>query len=360
MIPDFSIQLGDQKCLIIAGVPVSRLKKGKPLTFADMEPLEISIHKSTNAKVVALALERVRVKVGSICQICADEGSDIAAGVRLYQKQHLDTVYNPDLIHKIANILKATLEGDEGWIFFKSKATETANSLRQTRLGHLAPPNQRSKSRFLNIDILVDWAEKTLVLLDDPSHPDREWIARHLGWLRDMKREVHYYAGLVRLVRMARHKVRMEGLRRETSAELEAQYLNCKEDGRCYQVAGLILDFLVAREQNIKPGEVHLGSSEVIESLFGKLKALEGERAKGGFTSLVLAAAACMGELDVAVVETALESVKGKDVKNWASKQIGKSYWAKRRQDLPSKRHGKRFNMNSNLSGSQEGLAVNF
>jgi hypothetical protein len=360
VIPDFSIQLGDQKCLIIAGVPVSRVQMGKALTFADIEPLEISIHKSTSAQVVALALERVREKVGSICQICADEGSDIAAGIRIYQKQHPDTVYNPDLIHKIANILKAALESDEGWIAFKSKATETASALRQTSLGHLAPPNQRSKSRFLNIDVLVDWAEKALVLLDDSTHLEREEIVKHLGWLRDMKREVDYYVGLVRIVRIARNKVREEGLRVETSAELEVQYLFCKEDPRCYQVVGLILDFLVAREQNIKPGEVHLGSSEVIESLFGKLKTLEGERVKGGFTSLVLAAAACMGELDIATVETALESVKGDDVKNWASEQIGKSYWTKRRKDLSPKRCNKKLNMNSDLHGSPEELVVNF
>jgi hypothetical protein len=45
-----------------------------------------------------------------------------------------------------------------------------------------------------------------------------------------------------------------------------------------------------------------VGSSEVIESLFGKLKSLEQDQSKEGFTSLILGDAACVGKADADIV----------------------------------------------------------
>jgi len=46
-------------------------------------------------------------------------------------------------------------------------------ALQQTELAFLTPPSQRSKARFMNVDVLVEWGRKTLALVDDPSGLER-------------------------------------------------------------------------------------------------------------------------------------------------------------------------------------------
>lgn len=81
---DFSIQVGTQKCLVILGKRLSQLEPDRILTFEDLEPLVVEIHEHTNATIVREALQKAASKVGSIRMCCSDEGSDVAAGVRLF------------------------------------------------------------------------------------------------------------------------------------------------------------------------------------------------------------------------------------------------------------------------------------
>lgn len=77
--------------------------------------------------------------------------------------------------------------------------------------------------------------------------------------------------------------------------------------------------------------EILHGSSEIIESLFGKLKDLGKLDSTKGFTSLVLAAAACVGKTDEAVVVKAMENCRLSEIKRWTQKAIGKTVQSKRR-----------------------------
>ena len=72
-------------------------------------------------------------------------------------------------------------------------------------------------------------------------------------------------------------------------------------------------------------------SSEVIESCFGKFKSLEREQAKGGFTGLLLALAACVAERTQEVVHEALEQTRTRDVIAWIKTKLGDTVGSKRR-----------------------------
>lgn len=54
-----------------------------------------------------------------------------------------------------AAILKRELKNDDQWNEFIKLSTQTRQRVCQTALAALAPPNQRSKARYLNLDILV-------------------------------------------------------------------------------------------------------------------------------------------------------------------------------------------------------------
>jgi hypothetical protein len=79
------------------------------------------------------------------------------------------------------------------------------------------------------------------------------------------------------------------------------------------------------KEEKAKEGERLLGSSEVIESVFGKFKRLAGTHAKSGITGLLLAVGAMVSETGLKIVKQALESTKTKHVLEWCREKLGKT-----------------------------------
>jgi len=91
-------------------------------------------------------------------------------------------------------------------------------------------------------------------------------------------------------------------------------------------------------EQSLKakPGEQLLGSSEVIESVFGKLKRLEQDQARSGFTGLILSIGAMVSTTTKEVIQKALQTVPTKQILIWCKEKLGQSVQAKRRKALAS------------------------
>jgi hypothetical protein len=54
----------------------------------------------------------------------------------------------------------------QDWSKFVQNASKTSKRVQQTSLAQLAPPNQRSKARYLNVDTLVAWGQNMLCYLD--------------------------------------------------------------------------------------------------------------------------------------------------------------------------------------------------
>ena len=79
-----------------------------------------------------------------------------------------------------------------------------------------------------------------------------------------------------------------------------------------------------------KENERLLGSSEIIESVFGKQKYLERDYAKEGFTSLILAIGAFVGTLTVNDVKEALVSTPLKKVVKWCKDELGETLQSKK------------------------------
>lgn len=72
-----------------------------------------------------------------------------------------------------------------------------------------------------------------------------------------------------------------------------------------------------------KPGELLVGSTEVLESTFGTLKRLEGSYAGDGFTGLSLALGAILGNRSEEQVRAALEAVPKKEAEGWVKRLLG-------------------------------------
>ena len=339
LIVDNSVQIGTQKCLVVLGVRLSRFQ-GKALRFEDMEILVMEFHDRSDAKIVCKALEKAQEKVGAVVMACADDGPDLRKGVSQFcKKHHVGRVF--DVVHKIGTFLKKVLEKDPEWQAFTSASAEAKKKMQQTQAAHLVPPNQRTKSRFLNIEILVRWGVDLTVALEDPKHPDQQLLEQYCGWIRQHGGIITRLKQLDLISQKVRYHIR-KGISAATGDEVETMLESFDLGIDACQYAGMLIDFLHEQSKIVPVGQVWIGSSEIIESLFGKLKCLEHDQSKGGFTSLVLGAAACVGKVDVDVVKAAMQQVKTTDVEGWTKSQMGATLLSKRRQALGSWRRKKK------------------
>ena len=359
LIIDNSIQLGSQKCLVILGIRLSELP-GKALTLEDMHMISIEIHEEGNAEVVSKALERAREKVGNVKIVCADDGPDLRGGIEIFcEKYKVGRTF--DIVHKAATYLKKILNDLDLWENFTKAAAESKKKMQQSKAAHLAPPNQRTKSRFMNIEILVNWATDAIKVLETSNHTDRNLLLTYCPWLPEIKVFIESLKQLVLVTQTTRNYIREKGYHFKAAEELEALLevlpLDCCQ---ATQYAGQLIDFVAESSSPVPWSEVWLGSTEILESLFGKVKHLEQDQSKGGFTSLILGAAACVGKVDVDTIANAMQMIKTRDVEAWVKEWIGTTLTSKRRAAFGGWRKKRKKTAELKAAGEHMEPAVGF
>jgi hypothetical protein len=155
-------------------------------------------------------------------------------------------------------------------------------------------------------------------------------LLEKFGWVRSSEPMIKEISELLLIGGIVRHKIRTEGIHKKTAEELEKVLQELDVGNRADQFAGSILDFVAEQAKDLD--QIGLGSTEIIESGFGKLKQLIDEDTKDGFTSFVLSLSACMGKLDLDTIQAALRTCNKKQVQTWAAKHIGETIYSQRRR----------------------------
>ena len=342
-IVDHTVQLGDDKCLVILGLRLCDLPSAERcLSHADVEPIELVPVKKSNGEVVYQQLEQAVAKTGVPREIISDHGTDLKAGIEKFCQQHPQTSALYDIKHKTAAVLQRELDQDADWNTFTQLANQTKHRVQQTALAALFPPNQKTKARYLNVDVLVTWGQKMLTFLDAPQAAreptfDRELVQEKLGWVTGFRAQLAEWGALFAIIAAAESFVRHHGLYREVHLELEQHLLPLPaQTERTQRVRRELVAFVVEQEAKAHPDERLLGSSEVIESVLGKMKRLEQDQSKSGFTGLLLGLSALVSTTTTAVIQKALETVPTKQVWAWCQKTLGPTVQAKRREAFAS------------------------
>lgn len=341
---DFTIQTGCMKCLTILGVRLSDLSKDrqdKTLCHEDMEPIEVVPVEQANGELVYQRLEAAAQKTGVPRQIVADEGRDVKGGIEKFIQQHPQTDFIYDVKHFTANLLEREFKEDLMWTEFTGWASQIRSQLHQTALCHLEPPNQRAKSRYMNMDILIDWGLKTLSFLDSLENPVKTGIEveaiKKLDWLFQFRKDLLEWNQILSLVQTTEAFVRTNGFFPKCDRPLrELLRLDPGATARTFRIRWALIEYVLDASLKAKPGECLLGSSEVIESVFGKFKYMQAEQSKGSLTGMVLAIPAMVSKTTEAVVQRAVETVPVHQVRAWIKDKFGKSAIAKRREAFAS------------------------
>lgn len=338
---DNSVRIENRKVCLILGARASQLKKGKYLSYEDLEPIEVRII-NKNADLEEILNDAI-AKTGPPLQISSDTGSDIMPSIKKTLSQYPETKHVPDIMHQTGNMLKKKLDKDKRWIKFIKLVTTSKNKLKQSALCFLCPPNLRGKSRFLNAFDVIDWGNRalTLVLEIEKSDPHYKLIHEKLGWLIKEQANLALFTELFELTEVSKEIVRKlhieKGLDKVTEEFLN-EYVR-SDEGRLF--AKGIVDFIKNQCEKGVEGYLLVGSSEIIESAFSKLKLLDRECGNSGFTSSVLGIAACFGKTDCKSLAKAFEEYDQKDIDMWSCKYVGETIQKKRRKVLKKKKTNK-------------------
>lgn len=340
-IVDHTIQLGAEKCLVILGLRLGSLPLGRSVCHEEVEPLTLVPMRQSTGDIVYQQLEETIEKTGIPREIIGDHGSDLKSGVEKFCQAHPETCSIYDIKHKTASLLKHELEDDPAWGEFTRLAALTKKVVQQTSLAFVAPPNQRTKARYMNVEILIRWGRKLLDFLERGEQEAQDNFAQeHLeekvGWIVPFRDHLAQWEEILQIITTTECFVREQGLTHGCHLALKERLVLVAQTERAKRVCAQLLVFVAEESFKAKPNERLLGSSEVIESVFGKLKRLEGDQAKSGFTSLVLGVAAMVSTTTIEVVHKALETVRTKEVLDWVKKTLGKSVQAKRREAFKS------------------------
>jgi hypothetical protein len=335
-IVDHVVQAGQEKCLLIVGIRLSAVPAvGEYLTHADVEPIAVYPVTQSNGEIVYQQLEEARKQTGVPREILSDQGSDLHKGIRQFCQAHSETSFIYDIKHKVAAVLKRELGADPTWQEFSRLAGQTSQRVQQTAFAALAPPRQRRKARYMNAGELVDWGVRMLRYLDEDGGRHQEWdpqrVDQAVGWVRQYRHEVEQWRQLVEIGTLVAQWVKTRGLSSSSAQQLPQQLAGIGTLSRTQQLGAELVDFVAAEAAKAKDGERLVGSSEVIESIFGKWKRVEGEQARSGLTGLVLLLGALVSPTNAEVIKQALTTVPTKTVLTWCREKLGKTVQATRR-----------------------------
>jgi hypothetical protein len=336
-IVDHTVQMGQRKCLIIVGIRQSAWDaKDRVLSHEDVELIDLEPVTESNGKVVYRQLKAAAAKTGVPRAIVSDNGSDLHCGIDRFRKTHPRTTWLYDIKHKTACLLKHALQHDASWQTFVAQVHRFKQQVTLTELAGLAPPQQRSKSRYMNVDVLVNWAERSLKLLDCRKamraaglKPAR--VEAKLDWLRKFAPQLRRWGEMLAVIGIVENYVRHEGIHPAAPEELAA-ILPKPTTPAAKRMRKQLLEFVHDEAQQTHEGERLLGSSEVLESIIGKFKYVAGERGQHGLTGMVLSIGALVGKPTVATVETAMSTTTNQAVWNWCQSHLGPTVQSVRRK----------------------------
>lgn len=324
LILDESIGIGQEKLLVILGVRKSKIDFTRPLKIQDMEPLIVKSKKSWTGEGISEELEKCKKMVGKVIYATTDGGSTIKKGLRTSGIPH---VY--DLTHAIAIILEKLYKNDSEFKDFTHTMGQMRLKLCCSMHAHIIPPNQRSKSRFLNIDILSRWCDKVLVAWekDNLSQAEREllqWVHDKEGFIKEM----HVIVSAIEELSILLKNYGLNGKTVKMSKEI---LQSCCYTARQKQFKILFEEYLIGNTMllNKKSGTL-LCSSDIIETTFGKFKNELNKNPMSGITDMALIIPAFTSSFVKDDIKKAIDNCTKKKIKQWCEDNLCDSLSVKR------------------------------
>lgn len=327
IILDESIQLGQDKVLMVFGIREKNIDFTRALRFQDLTPLREITKINWNGDLIKEVLIEIKDEIGNIKYAVGDYGSDLRKGLRLAKIPHIH-----DLTHKIALLLEKVLQNNESYNEITKIMTEMRIKYSQSKIAHVIPPKQRKKSRYQNIKIISDWCMKAIIFLNKNKDIDKE-IFDKLNWLYKHKLFIIELSDMNEAVNKIEKILKHNGFSNQSEKETLKLLNGLKYDSGIFLKDEIQKYFAQVKMLQPKNKKI-LISSDIIESAFGKYKNYVSQNPMAGITNLILCLSAFTSSLTNQDIKKALESTTINDIKEWTKKFVGKTLLQKRREVL--------------------------
>ncbi len=341
---DHTVQLGPWKCLVIVGIRLSVWRSlDRPLRHEDLSLLNLTPMKTADKAAVAAQLKLTSDKMGVPLAVLSDQGTELKGGMELYREQLKPGRSKPphlhDIKHKAASLFKKELQASERWASFVKHLTHTKLSVTLTELAFLNPPRLRNKARFMNLESVVEWGCRALRYVkaprDFPDDPiDLDKLQFKLGWLREFESELSEWKELLAVIDATEKYVRRKGYHKQAKREATKilQPLAKRDSSR--RLTKGLLDFINQQSDKLPKGESVPGHTEVLESLLGKYKQIQGRHSQGGMTASLLNIGTIVLKKSPEVIRQALAASSVNAVNQWVRNNLGQTVASRRKLAL--------------------------
>jgi len=356
---DHSIQMGKEKLLLILGVRAKDLPRDRPLRYEDVEIIDLQPVKTSTGEIVYEQIKEASKKTGNPRAIVSDMGSDIKLGVKKFRELSSSTIHVYDLKHKIALLIKKILEKDDEWGKFKKFANFVAKKLQNSTLAGYRPPKQKEKARYMNIEDLVRWGDQISIKYENlqknkSKTEDEIKLESVVSDIAKFEKSVEIWTEMVIVFQLIERFMNIHNLQRDSYEKFYELHGGKLQNLKTDEAKGFtiqILSFIKEQQKVCTENERLLHSSQLIESLFGKLKFLEKEQSKSNFTNLILSMGAMVSRSTPTILKKALESVNINKIKKWTKEKIGITIQAQKKELYKLKRVEQKWD-------SKEGLKI--
>jgi hypothetical protein len=331
---DHSVQIGTVKVCVILGIRLGDIPyPQRALRHEDMQVIAVMPTEQSTGDIVDAQLEQATLRIGIPRQIVSDGGSDVKKGAALFAQRHPETTVTYDAAHHGAIVLKRRFENDSQWSEYIGRLGQVKSCIRQTSDTFLASPTLRPKARYMNLESLLKWSRRILDLLDQAASGSRasERAELRYGWLRDYRPSIEKWSRWEATVRASVSYVRTRGLSVDSASGLREHLSELPSELYDDTLATELGTFVRDSSAAAAPDECLVGSTEVLESLFGKWKTLERQESQSGVTGLVLSLGALLGAWTPSRIQAALEATPVKHVVRWCQANLPPSVQSQRR-----------------------------
>jgi hypothetical protein len=239
-------------------------------------------------------------------------------------------------------LLKHILKNDTDWSNFCAACGECRRDILNTDFIVYAPPKARDKSRHLNLEHYIKWANNILYVSRLKENKESKKFQQHFGWVKKFKKKMKIWQQLMAVLHTVKTEITRNGLTRNTWKYLRNKLASLnKVLPQTVDLIAQLKDYILQETRIIPVGEAWPGSSDIIESVFGRFKHHASKAPMRDISRMVMTIPifTCPEIMDK--LKSILEFKTIKNTLRWLQNNIGESVMSKRRKAFRTRRINK-------------------
>lgn len=327
---DESVMVGQSRLLNIYGILIENIPVDRALKLNDMESLYVSSKTSWTGDDISIVINNLQMNLGKIVYSVSDAGNNL---LKAFQIMEIPHIY--DITHYIALQYKKILKDNTEFATLSSMMGKMRRKGILSKIAHLLPPNQRVKSRFLNIDLMIKWSLKALWHINNPRKSElSELEINELKWVKQYRVLIRELAELEQIKSDTFDILKNEHFSQSSLLQLSLALGSLEQNvGTKGQtlIESIRMYYRTYKDYLDKDPRL-ICCSDIVESGFGKLKQVISDNKMCGFTDIALCLATFCSDLSDTAISKAMTFCPYSQVRKFCKEHFLESMFVKRKE----------------------------